>query len=474
MEGLEVSIVALSALERTHRIDAEYFRHDFRTAELLVSSLASESIVSVAKVSDGNHFTISDAYTDVGIPYFRGQDVSGTFFADADKAIPITREAYDKPYMSRSHLQRGDVLLSIVGTIGSTALVDTDEPATCSCKLAILRPKSISSAYLATYLASSFGQRRIEQLTRGALQRGLLLEDADQILVPRVGDVEVVIDRLISQSRRARDDSRVALAEAETLLLNALGLRDWSPPEPLTYTRSAADVIEAGRLDSQYYMPAKQEMLEALGRLPGALLSDSFDSIREMIDPNKGSPATIVRNYDLTDALQPVLDATAEPTTFSEIDSQKKRLRDGDLAVARLRSYLKEIAVVRVTDNVPSIGSSEFFVLRRTAPDIALSAGALMVYLKSPPVQTILKWCQDGSQHPRFSERDLMAIPLPDAVTELNHHLTAMVDDALIQRARSLALLEVAKRAVEIAVEDSETAALAFVAEQEATHAPSI
>lgn len=71
-----------------------------------------------------------------------------------------------------------------------------------------------------------------------------------------------------------------------------------------------------------------------------------------------------VRNYDVTDALVPLLDAEKEPSFAADIGSMKKVLKDGDVAISRLRAYLREVAVVRTGDDVPSVGSSEFIVLR--------------------------------------------------------------------------------------------------------------
>jgi restriction endonuclease S subunit len=70
----------------------------------------------------------------------------------------------------------GDILLSIIGTIGAVSLVSTNQSATCNCKLAILRPKNQKSELIATFLNSEFGQSQIDRFTRGAVQMGLLLE----------------------------------------------------------------------------------------------------------------------------------------------------------------------------------------------------------------------------------------------------------------------------------------------------------
>ena len=154
-------------------------------------------------------------------------------------------------------------------------------------------------------------------------------------------------------------------------------------------------------------MPAKEQVRRSLGASPGRLLSDRVDSIRDQWLPEGAVPGTLVRNYDVTDALVPILDAEKEPSSAEDIGSMKKVLRDGDVAMSRLRAYLKEIAVVRTSGNIISVGSSEFIVLR--PKDNIISPETLMVFLRSAPVQTILKWCQDGSQHPRFSESDLLA-----------------------------------------------------------------
>jgi type I restriction enzyme S subunit len=64
-------------------------------------------------------------------------------------------------------------------------------------------------------------------------------------------------------------------------------------------------------------------------------------------------------------------------------------------------------------------------------------------------VQTILKWSQDGSQHPRFAEEELLAIPVPDAVLKIAPKTHALVKDALEKRANATLLLEEAKVALE-------------------------
>jgi len=270
LEGLEATVARSGQLERTARIDAEYFQKRFLRSAALIEKWDREHVAKLANVSDGNHFSISEDFVDEGVPYYRGQDVTGRFFVETAAPIHITQEAFDQKYMLRSHLKKGDVLLSIVGTIGEISLFASDAPATCSCKLAILRPRRVTPEYLAIFLRSEHGQNQIERMTRGAVQKGLILEDMDQLWVPTVSEgFEKRITEIVGTARATRDLTTRKQTEAVELLLAALGLADWMPPEPLAYTARAADVFASGRFDAQYFMRAKERVRQSLADLPG-------------------------------------------------------------------------------------------------------------------------------------------------------------------------------------------------------------
>jgi hypothetical protein len=302
---------------------------------------------------------------------------------------------------------------------------------------------------------------------QGNVQLHLSLDDGKKLKIPKMDmRLQTRIDQLFRDADTVQDSARLGLQEAERALLSALGLADWTPPEPLAYPVKSADVFAAGRLDAQYFMPAKRAVREALARLPGQTIGERFLSARDMFDPKDAAPNTLVRNYDVTDALQPILDEEKELVETETIASIKKVFKDGDVAISRLRAYLREIAVVRTSGTVPAVGSSEFIVLRPHDPESnAISPEALLTFLRAAPVQTILKWCQDGSQHPRFSEGDLLSITVPDAVADASPQIEAIVKQGFASRQCARELLNRAKRAVEMAIEDSEATALHYLNE---------
>lgn len=142
MDGHEIVEVNLSAVERTKRIDAEFYKKENIAVDSILSSWNKKSIADCFSVSDGNHMSITDSFCEIGIPYYRGQDIYNLFIENASPLM-IDRTTFDKPQMRRSHLKKGDIIMSIVGAIvGNSAMVTSSKPATCSCKLAIMRSKN--------------------------------------------------------------------------------------------------------------------------------------------------------------------------------------------------------------------------------------------------------------------------------------------------------------------------------------------
>jgi type I restriction enzyme S subunit len=443
------SSVEIEDLSEDFRLDAEHYQPEYLRQEKAMAKLPHVALGKVASVSDGNHLSIADDFADEGVRYLRGQDLSDFFIGDADP-IYIPERTYKA--LARSHMFAGDVLVGIVGTIGSVGLVTKRHgKLTGNCKLAIVRARELPAEYLAAYLASRVGQNEIQRRIRGAVQMGLILPDLRNLPVIIPSDAQgIAVVRAVQGAERNRERSRELVAKAEKLLTASIGLAHLDLSVSLFYERDFSDLQAANRFGAEYFMPCKQRVLDALAAQPGRLLGEHCSSVRELFDPRDARRGENVRNFDLSDALDPVLDDRVEPMSAVEVGSTKKNFRAGDIVISRLRSYLREIALVRTSPGVPAVGSSEFIVLRpREDAGSKLTPETLLIYLRSLPVQTILKWSQDGSQHPRFNEDDLLAIPVPSSVERIAPKVDALVNEALTARAEAARLLEAAKSEVE-------------------------
>lgn len=476
MEGLEISILPVSealAENTTKRLDPEYFGKAAIEAFRLLKDcrrLGDYVKTGYRVVYENTKVIDPEVGEAAGFPLFLQSADITTPFINRERMAYVSEEDWQR--YPKGRITPGELLIEVKGKAEKVAVVPDDFPkktlVTGTC-FKLETYESWQRSLIISHLLGEFGA-----VLKGRLKTNLLVSyiakgDLYRIPVPEFGmSFNSKIHDFVENALRLRSEIVGKQEEANFQLISALGLADLLIPEPLTYSTRSSDTIAARRLDAQYFMPVKKQVKQALATLAGEPLADRVKSVRELWVPDRAPPTMRVRNYDVTDALVPLLDAEKEPSYAAEIGSMKKVLRDGDVAVSRLRAYLKEIAVVRTGDDIPSVGSSEFIVLRPNGPDI--SPETLMVFLRSAPVQTILKWCQDGSQHPRFSEGDLLSIPLPDAVANVSTKVTLLVQEGFTARDRARRLLDSAKRAVEIAIEDSEAAALAHLEQAEEAH----
>ncbi len=446
------SAVKLSKLASDLRLDPEYYRPDLLALDRALEEARARPLEELGGQfivgPFGSDFNVENYVEASAYRYVRGKDVKPFFLQDDDNAYIPQHHFYK---LAKYALKPFDLLVSVVGTLGNCAIVpETIGQAVFSCKSTVWRPpeqKREFALYLAAYLNSGIGQAYFQRMPRGHIQTGLNLGDIRSIPIiePNSRDVSRIA-AIVRQAQLQLTIARQTITAAEERLMEALGLDHLDLTPQKCYVRRFSDLHAGNRLGAEYYMPCKKRVLDALTKLPHRIVANHAPSIREMWDPTRASKGEMVLNFDISDALNSVLE-DAEPQCASEIGSIKKKFRAGDVVISRLRSYLKEIAVVRTSDAIPAVGSSEFIVLRPLGD--GLSAETLMVFLRCPLVQTVLKWSQDGSNHPRFAEEDLLSIPVPDAVLRAQRKIDSLVYEAIDARREATRLLEQAKRAVE-------------------------
>lgn len=111
---------------------------------LIPSDWEVKTLGDIAIVKDGTHQT--PTYVDYGIPFYSVESVTNNNFSDTKF---ITEEAH-KILTKSFKIERGDILMTRIGSIGDCKLVDWDVNASFYVSLALLK---IKSEYLPSYIA---------------------------------------------------------------------------------------------------------------------------------------------------------------------------------------------------------------------------------------------------------------------------------------------------------------------------------
>jgi len=146
---------------------------------------------------------------------------------------------------------------------------------------------------------------------------------------------------------------------------------------------------------------------------------------------------------DTTHAKDGLVDVAAAARAGAA-SSAKKRAREGDLLVSRLRPYLRQIALVtrdvaRACGDRPIACSTEFYVLRPRASGASLAF--LLPWLLGDEVQEVLAAAQEGGHHPRVPRATLLALPVPRAPAKRRAASSAEIERALADVYRAHAAL---------------------------------
>ncbi len=463
MDGLECSEINRSELERTLRIDSEFYSKSAIKVSDMLQSRSHDLLTTFVNVSDGNHMGISDYFIDEGVPYYRGQD-AGAFFIENSNPICIDEKTFELPVMKRSHLKKGDVILSIVGTIGSLSLVYSDKSATCSCKLAILRPKEGKNAeLLATFLRGKYGQAQITRFTRGAVQKGLILEDMDQLVVPVFGDgIVEAIRNAIQSAYQIQEKANNCYREAQRTLVNSVGSIS-VPAESVSVRNISTSFYTTGRLDAEYYQPKYDALFTALSTIKTKKLGGAHGivNIEKSIEPGSevyvedGIPFVRVSDVSKFEISEPEVKLRNDILPNPEVLFPQKDTillsKDGSVGIA----YKTESTMPVITS-----GALLHLTVRNKAevlPDY------LTLVLNSPIVQLQAERDSNGAiiQHWKPSEIENVIIPVLDM--DIQKEIATKVQESFALRKQSKQLLEYAKQAVEMAIEQGEDVAMEWL-----------
>lgn len=457
---MEITEILLSNLERTNRLDSEFYsKINLRILEKLKLG-KYQALTDCVNVSDGNHMSISNYFTDGGIPYYRGSDIYNFFIEQTLNPLYIPEEIYNWNNLKRSHLSKGDVLISIVGAIiGNLSLVKTDNKATCSCKLAILRPTTIEPEVCAIFLKSKYGQSQIQKFRRGSGQTGFILEDFNQLIIPEfTNKFRNIIKNLVDRAYIDLDKSKSCYKDADALLIKFAGLDCYTVDKSKFDIRSFSESFgTSGRLDAEYYQPKFEKLLKKLKEKDFKKLGDLAD-IYKSIEPgsdayqNEGIPFLRVSNLTKFGLSDPEI--FLEESSFSEVKMPKKNTmllsKDGSVGIA-----------YKVPEDLHIITSGA--ILHLNLKSNVVLPDYLTLVLNSFIVQMQAERDAGGSiiQHWKPSEIENVLIPIIGI--DEQKQISRYIQDSFKLKKSSEQLLDIAKVAIELAVESNETIAMEYI-----------
>ena len=158
---------------------------------ILCNAVTTVNLGEIADVKGGKRLPKGVNLIDIPNthPYIRVRDLNNVLFASLTPDYTYVDEETQKS-ISRYIVSTGDVLISIVGTIGLTAIVDStlDKANLTENCVKVTNLKHITPEYLLLYLRSQLGREAITKGTVGAVQQKLPIKNIQAIPIPLLSE----------------------------------------------------------------------------------------------------------------------------------------------------------------------------------------------------------------------------------------------------------------------------------------------
>lgn len=468
LEGLEISEISCSQIHGENRFDSEFYQKFYVTNEAQLRKKPFFQITEKFYVTDGEHGSVIER--DSGVKYLTAEnvkngyvDISSVRFVDGevDKRNARARVAVD------------DVLISIKGTIGTVGVAEEWLlPANMNRDVAILKPllEKNKSFVVAIFLMSKYGLMQSSRGGSGGVQQMITLERLRKFLVPLFSsDFDLALVKLFQTTQRLRKQSQLLYTKAEGLLLESLGLENFSPSSKNTNIKSFKDSFQTtNRLDAEYYQLKYEEINSHLKNYPSGFLplNDLAETIRgifvsEELYQDEGKIAYI-RGADIS-SNKLEKDKLVYIDSFNDYDS-KEKCQEGDIAFSLIGSV--GTASIITKDLVGSLVSNNLGIIR--VKDLSkIQPLVLHLFLTHKRVGGELFAQQEmRTAQPKISDKNIHGFPIPLIDPKTQSQISSLIQESFALKAKSEKLLEVAKKAVEMAIEESEEKAIKWIYQQ--------
>lgn len=473
MKGLEITIFKYSEILDDNvefRIDSEYYQKEYISIYNRIED--SPKLGNLTKMSDlstnGSFAAVkkimSNNYPKV-IPFIRSGNCGDTFINLNDLEY-ISKESHLE--LPKSTTELHDVMMARKGKIGGASIITESEvDFNCSenvIKLSIKDKKKINPFYFTAFFNSKYGLKQIERLATGNVQPWVSIYQIRKLMIPILDNgFQNLIQEIIQSAYNKNISSKQHYSKAETLLLKELDLERFHPNNERTNIKSLKNsFLKTGRLDAEYYQP-KYELIENKIKLypNGYSVLDDFIEDFSTGFPYKsksyiesgGIPIIRINNInkgnlDMSNAKQiPLSDLTL---------SEKDIAEENDILISMSGTIGNSC---KIPKGIKAVVNQR--IMKITPKKINFEVLPLIINSRIGELQ--LNRIGTGGVQTNISSTDIRKILIPNIYEQKQHEIAELVEESFALKKQSKHLLEMAKRGVEIAIEQGEDAATQLI-----------
>jgi len=239
------------------------------------------------KISDGEHSHIPRQKSK-GVRYLYGRNIKeGSINFDPISDIPyISEENYNN--FKRIHLKDNDILLTIVGTIGKSAIYKQKYDGKAGiprhiAKITLDKKSEITAEFITAFFRTKVGKWQLHNITTGNIQPLLSIKNIKTLDIPKVTEQLMTdVTRLEKKQMELNSESISLIEEAKKVFLDNIKIEKNNNNKKY-YSENISSFINNDLLTPAYLYPKYTA--------PVKKMSETFETINlgDIVDIKKGN-----------------------------------------------------------------------------------------------------------------------------------------------------------------------------------------
>ena len=469
LEGLEITIYKKSNIlydNEEFRLDAEYYQKQY--LELyghLKNSVILSGITEMSDLSSNASFaTVSGIVHDNNpkiIPFIRSGNVGETFINETDLEL-ISSEAHYQ--LEKSITKLHDVMMARKGKIGGASIILEDQ-VNFNCnenviKLTIKNKEEINPFYFTVYFNSKYGKKQVERLATGNVQPWVSIFQIRKLKFRNAStEFSKLIEQTIINSYSKLISGKNKMSDSNTELSKLFGVDNWVPTSKnIAIKKISQTFLSTGRLDAEYYQPKFDELIKKINNVKHDTLGNLV-VFKKSIEPGsdayqtEGIPFVRVSDISKFGISETEIHLNRNEFDLDELKPKKDTIllsKDGSVGIA-----------YKVEEDIDVITSSALLHLKLKSKEVL--PDYLTLVLNSKLTQMQAERDAGGSIIQHWRPDEIKQVLIPILPIDVQKELTKQIQQSFKLRKESKRLLEVAKTAVEMAIEVGEDKAIKFI-----------
>ncbi|RXJ96526.1 DNA methylase [Malaciobacter molluscorum] len=376
----------------------------------------------------------------------------------------ISLSAHNK--LIKTQTLEGDILTARTGKVGGASIITKDFVGSNSNQNVVnirITDNSIVPLFLVTFLNCKYGINQFIKASTGNVQPWLNLSLLRKVKIPIfLNNFQLNIEKLVNLAYSKLEDSKSLYKQSEELLLKELDLLNFKPSQEKVSIKSFNESFgESGRLDSEYYQPKYDEIIEHIKNV-------EFDSLYNIVNIKKSiEPGSDAYQEEGIPFIR-VSNLTKFCLSTPDIHLSKDLFDDELLEVLQPKKdtiLLSKDGTVGIAYNIKN--EADFItsgaLLHLTIKKDNVLPEYLTLVLNSIVVQMQSQRDAGGSIIKHWKPSEIAEVLIPIVDRDIQIQIEEKIKESFKLKEESKQLLEVAKRAVEIAIEEDELIAMEFI-----------